>query len=69
MFSPDLKSEIAEKIQNILQKTKHPELPKGEINFLLHVDGAENWSWANIKNNGSKTVFTVPVALIGNRNV
>jgi hypothetical protein len=25
----------------------------GEISFHLHVDGAENWSWADIKNNGA----------------
>ena len=53
MFSPDMKHMIAEKVQKILQDTCHPELPKGEINFLLHVDGAESWSWANIRNNGS----------------
>jgi hypothetical protein len=48
MFSSGLKHEIAEKIQEILQKTGHGELPKGEITFILHVDG----EWANIRNNG-----------------
>ena len=47
------KREIAEQIQEILRDTHHPELPKGEIYFHLHVDGAESWSWADIKNNGS----------------
>jgi len=55
MFSSKTKYIIAAKVQEILQYTEHPELPKGEINFLLHVDGAENWSWANIRNNGSKS--------------
>jgi len=68
MFSPELKHMIAEKVQQILQDINHPELPKGEINFLLHVDGAENWSWANIKNNGAGA-YTVPGQLIGNGSV
>lgn len=51
MFSVRQKREIAEKIQEILRATNHPELPTGEIQFLLHVDGAESWSWANIHNN------------------
>ena len=53
MFSMTQKREIAEKIQQILKETNHPELPEGEISFHLHVDGAE--SWADIKNNGSVT--------------
>jgi hypothetical protein len=53
MFSVQQKREISEKVQSILRETKHPELPKGEIQFLLHVDGTESWSWADIKNNGS----------------
>lgn len=51
MFSYRQKQEIAEKIQEILRETGHPELPKGEIQFNLHVDGAESWSWADIRNN------------------
>jgi hypothetical protein len=53
MFSVRQKREIAEKVQQILRETNHPELPKGEIRFQLHVYGAETWSWADIKNNGS----------------
>ena len=53
MFSLKQKREIAEKVQAILRETAHPELPDGEIRFLLHVDGAEIWSWADIKNNGA----------------
>jgi len=53
MFSVKQKREISDAIQKILKKTNHPELPKGEIKFLLHVKGAESWSWADIKNNGS----------------
>ena len=65
MFSPDMKKMISEKVQKILQETHHHELPKGEINFLLHVDGKEDWSWANIQNNGD-SVRKVPKELIMN---
>jgi len=53
MFSVTQKRDISDKIQKILSDTNHPELPKGEITFHLHVDGAEDWSWADIKNNGA----------------
>lgn len=53
MFSVRQKQEIAEKIQKVLRDTNHPELPEGEISFEIHVDGAESWSWADIKNNGA----------------
>ena len=52
MFSVRQKREISDKIQRALRDTDHPELPQGEISFLLHVDGAESWSWADIRNNG-----------------
>lgn len=65
MFSPELKKQIADEVQQILAATNHSELPRGEIQFLLHVDGAEGWSWANIRNNGSKSV-DVTDELIGN---
>ena len=53
MFSMKQKREIADAVQNILRATGHPELPAGEIQFSLHVNGSEGWSWADIKNNGS----------------
>ena len=53
MFSIRQKREISESVQNILRNTNHPELPKGEISFTLNVKGAEDWSWAVIRNNGS----------------
>ena len=55
MFSVRLKRLIADKVQAILRETTHPELPDGEISFMLHVDGAEPWSWADIRNNGAVT--------------
>ena len=53
MFTQQQKHEIAEKVQKALRETGNPELPEGEIQFILHVDGADFWSWANIRNNGS----------------
>ena len=53
MFSSEQKRRIAEQVQRILRATDHPELPTGEIQFLLHVKGAESESWANIVNTGA----------------
>jgi len=56
MFSTRQKREISEAVQKILRGTNHPELPaSGEIQFRLLVDGAEAWSWADIRNNGAVT--------------
>jgi hypothetical protein len=65
MFSPQQKREIAIKVQAILQETAHDELPEGEVNFILHVDGAEGWSWANIRNTSARDV-PVPDVLVKN---
>jgi hypothetical protein len=51
MFSVQQKREISDAVQKILRDTNHPELPKSEIKFSIHVDGAESWSWADIRNN------------------
>lgn len=55
MFSVRQKREISEAVQRILRATNHPELPQDEIQFHLHVDGTEAWSWADIRNNGAVT--------------
>ena len=68
MFSSKQKREIAMKVQAILQETAHDELPEGEIQFILHVDGAEDWSWANIRNSGARDI-PVPHVLIRNMSV
>ena len=57
MFSVRQKREISEAVQKILHDIGHPELPRGEIRFHLHVEGAESWRCADIINNG-------PVAVI-----
>ena len=54
MFSVEQKRDISDAVQKILRDTNHPELPAtGEVSFSLHVDGAEMWSFADIKNNGA----------------
>jgi len=55
MFSVRQKREIAEKVQQVLRDTAHPELPEPEqeIEFTLYVNGAEAWSYAEIRNNNA----------------
>lgn len=53
MFSYAQKQAIADAVQKTLRATGHPELPEGEIQFALHVQGAQKWSYAMIMNNGS----------------
>jgi len=55
MFSVQEKRAISESIQKILRETNHPELPDGEIQFLIKVAGSESWSYAYIENNGAVT--------------
>lgn len=55
MFSVKQKREIADAVQQILRATNHPELPSDEIKFILRVEGAAPWSWAEIRNNGAVT--------------
>ena len=55
MFSVAQKRAISDAVQKALRDTGHPELPDGEIVFELHVRGAEEWSWADIRNNGAVT--------------
>lgn len=55
MFSVRQKREIADAVQQILRATNHPELPEGEIQFRLAVSGAQEWSYADISNNGAVT--------------
>ena len=53
MFSVREKRAISDAVQKVLRDTDHPELPDGEIIFRLRVEGAEVWSWAEIRNNGA----------------
>ncbi len=53
MFSVKQKRQIADEIQKILRNTNHPELSSGEIRFHLFVSGKEDWSYADIYNNGA----------------
>jgi hypothetical protein len=55
MFSVRQKRDISDKIQKVLRETNHPELPEGEIQFMIHVNGSSPMSWAQIRNNGAVT--------------
>ena len=68
MFTPQEKQEIAKKVQQAIQQTFNKELPVGEVNFILHVDGEDDWSWANIRNNSARDV-EVPEVLVQNLSV
>ncbi len=59
MFCVQQKRDIADKVQRILRETQQQELPEGEIQFHIHVVGAESWSWADIQNNGAVLVPAV----------
>ena len=59
MFSVRQKREISDAIQKIIRDTNHPELPMHEIQFDIHIKGAESWSWADIKNNGAVGIANV----------
>lgn len=54
MFSVNEKRKIADAVQKILRDTGHVELPEGEIQFSLLVDGNSSLSYAHIHNNGSE---------------
>lgn len=54
MFSVQQKRDISDAVQKILRETNHAELPTtGEIEFHLRVEGAADWSYAAIRNNGA----------------
>lgn len=65
MFTPEQKAYISQEVQRILQKMDCDELPLGEIEFILHVDGEKIWSWANIRNGADKDK-PVPEAIVQN---
>jgi len=48
MFSTEEKQKIADVVEMVLLSFNHPEMPKEKPNFKLHVDGKEDWSWADI---------------------
>lgn len=54
MLSSKIKKELSDLIQDFLQEVDDPELPKGEVEFLLHIDGVGYSSWANIRNESQK---------------
>lgn len=51
MFSMAEKKKIAFEIEKLLLSFNHPEMPKEEPYFQIHISGKETWSWAKIEPN------------------
>ena len=51
MFNVEEKKKIAQTIEEVILSFNHPEMPKENVSFSLHVDGKESWSWADINPN------------------
>ena len=51
MFSVEEKQKIADAVERVLLSFNHPEMPTNRPVFSLHVDGKEDWSWADIEPN------------------
>ncbi len=51
MFSMKEEQQIAKEIEELLLKLNHPEMPKEKVVFALHINGKEDWSWADIEPN------------------
>ena len=68
MLDSSTKEYISKKVQAILQSISDSELPSGEISFILHIDGQNDWSWANIRNMSDRD-FEVPDVLVDNLTI
>ena len=51
MFSVAEKRKIAGEIEKLLLSLSHPEMPTEKPKFKIHIDGKEDWSWADIEPN------------------
>jgi hypothetical protein len=51
MFSMRQKQEISAAVEKLLLSYNHPEMPSEKPRFVLHVHGAEDWSYAVIEPN------------------
>lgn len=60
MFSVKEKQYIALEIEKLLLGLNHPEMPNEKPKFKLHVDGKEDWSWADIEPNWKYGVDNPP---------
>jgi hypothetical protein len=51
MFSVAEKQHLASEIEKLVLSLHHPEMPTEKPKFSIHIDGKEDWSWADIKPN------------------
>ena len=62
MFSVKEKQFLAAAIEKLLLELNHPEMPKEKPMFSLHVNGKEQWSWADINPNWTHVGENAPKA-------
>ncbi len=48
MFNKEQKMKISDAVEKIILSFNHPEMPTEKPQFILHIDGKERWSWADI---------------------
>lgn len=66
MFISEVKQDIAQRVQEILEEyLDHYEMQGAPIKFILHVDGNDPLSWANIQESADAW-RQVPESLRGN---
>jgi hypothetical protein len=53
MFSRAEKQRIAKVVEEVIREIDHPEMDNENIRFLLHVQGREDWSYADIRENSA----------------
>lgn len=51
MFSVKEKQHLAQIVEDAIKALNHPEMDNANVKFLLHVDGKESWSFADIHEN------------------
>ena len=51
MFTLKEKQHLAEVIEKAILDLKHPEMPGERPKFKIHIEGKEDWSWADIEPN------------------
>ena len=68
MFSLKEKQFIAAEVEKLLLSLNHPEMLKEKPIFHLRVEGAESWSWADIKPNWTFSKENPPSSSMWNEN-
>lgn len=51
MFSVKEKQHIADEIEKLIKSLNHPEVDENNIRFKIHINGIEDWCFADITDN------------------